>query len=43
MVCRETRDWPGVGDSQSWDNALRGICNAQCMLYSVLTLDHGME
>jgi len=43
MVCREMRDWLGAGDSLSWDDAVRGVCCAQCMLYLVLTLDHGME
>jgi len=30
-------------DRQSWDNAVLAVCSAQCMLYSVLTHDHGME
>jgi len=35
MVCREMRDWLGAGDSQSWDDAVRGVCSTRCMLYSV--------
>jgi len=35
MVCQEMRDWLGVGDSRSWDNAVCGVCSLQCMLYSV--------
>jgi len=35
MVCREMRDWLGAEDSGSWDNAVRGVCSTQCMLYSV--------
>jgi len=38
MVCREMREWLGVGDSQSWDDAVRGPCSTQCMLYSVYTV-----
>jgi len=43
MVCRDMRDWLGTGVSQSWDDAVLGVCCDRCMLYSVLTLDHGME
>jgi len=43
MVCHEMRDWLRVGASPFWDDAVRGVCCTQCMLYSVLTLDHGME
>jgi len=43
MVCREMRDWLGAGDSQSLDDAVYSVCSTRCMLYSVLTLDHGME
>jgi len=35
MVCREMRDWLGAGDSRYWDDAARGVCSTQCMLYSV--------
>jgi len=35
MVCREMRDWLGVGDSRSWDEAVHGVCSTQCMLYLV--------
>ena len=35
MVCREMRDWLGEGDSRSWDDAVCGVCNTQCMLYLV--------
>jgi len=27
--------WLGVGDIQSWDYAVRGVCRTQCMLYSL--------
>jgi len=43
MVCREMRDCPGAGDSRSWDDAVRGVYSTQCTLYSVSSLDHGME
>jgi hypothetical protein len=43
MVCREMRDRLGVGDSRSWDDAVNGVCIAQCMLHSVLMVDHSME
>jgi len=43
MVCREMRDSLGVGDSQFWNDAVLGVCCTQSMLYSVLTLDDGME
>jgi len=44
MVYREMRDWLGVGDSRCWDDALAcGVSCTECMLYSVLTFDHGME
>jgi len=42
MVCQGMRDWLGAGDSRSWDNAVHGVRSRQCMLYSLLTLDHGM-
>jgi len=29
------KDWLGAGDSRSWDDAVRGVCSTQCMLYSV--------
>jgi len=35
MVHQEMKDWLGVGDSQFWDDAVRGICSTQCILYSV--------
>jgi len=35
MVCSEMKDWLAVGDSQSWNDAVRGVCSTQCMLYSV--------
>jgi len=35
MVCREMRDWLGAGDSRSRDDAVRGVCSTQCMLYTV--------
>jgi len=35
MVCREMGQWLGAGDSQSWDDAVRGVCITQGMLYSV--------
>ena len=35
MVCREMRDWLGAGGSQSWDDAVCGVCSTQCMQYSV--------
>jgi len=35
MVCREMRDWLGVGDSQCWDDAVYGLCSSQCKLYLV--------
>jgi len=35
MVCREMRDWLGVGDSRSWDEAVHGVCSTHCMLYLV--------
>ena len=38
MVCREMRDWLGVGDSPSWDDAVRGVCSTQCMLYLVFAV-----
>ena len=38
MVCREMRDWLGAGDSQSWDDAVCGVCCTQCMLYSVYAI-----
>jgi len=43
MVCQEMRDWLEAGDSRSWDDAVYGVCFTQCVLYSVLILDHGME
>jgi hypothetical protein len=43
MVCEEMRDRLEVGDIRSWDDAVRGVCCTQCMLYLVLTLDHDME
>jgi len=43
MVCQEMRDWLGAGDSRCWHDAVRGVCSTHCMLYLVLTLDHGME
>jgi len=33
MLCRAMRDWLGAGDSRSWDDAVRGVCSGQCMLY----------
>jgi len=35
MVCREMRDWLGVGDSRSWDDAECCVCSMQCMQYAV--------
>jgi len=35
MVCRGMRDWLGAGDSGFWDDAVRGVCSTQCMLYTV--------
>jgi hypothetical protein len=35
MVCRETRDWLGVGDSRCWDDAVCGLYSSQCKLYLV--------
>jgi len=32
------RDWLGVGDSPSWDDAVRGVCSTQCMLYLVFAV-----
>jgi len=43
MVCLEMRDRLGAGDSRSWDDAVRGVFFTRCMLYSVSSLDHGME
>jgi len=33
MVCNKMRDW--LGDTQSGDDVVCGVCNVQCMLYSV--------
>jgi len=35
MVCCELRDWLRVGDSRSWDDAVRGVWSPQCIQYSV--------
>jgi hypothetical protein len=35
MVCREMRAWLVVGNSGSWDDAVRSGCSTECMLYSV--------
>jgi len=35
MICCEMRDWLGAGNSRSWDDAVRGVCSTQCMLYLV--------
>jgi len=35
MVWREMRDWPGAGDSRCWDDAVRGVCSTQYMLFSM--------
>jgi len=35
MVCREMRDWLGVGEILCWDAAVRGVSSTQYMLYSV--------
>jgi len=35
MVCREMRDWLGVGDCQTWNDAVHGVCCTRCTLYSV--------
>ena len=35
MVCRELRDWLGVGDGRSRDDAVRSVCCAWCILCSV--------
>ena len=43
MVCQEMRVWLEAGDTQCWHDAVRGVCSTHWMLYSVLTLDHGME
>ena len=54
MISREMTGWLGAEDSRYWDDAVRGVCSSQCMLYSgvcctrcmlylVLTVDHGME
>jgi len=43
MVCQGMRDRLGAGESRCWHDAVRGVCSTHCMLYSVLTLDHGME
>jgi len=43
MVCCEIKDWLGAGDSRSGDDAVHSVCRTQCMPYSVLTRDHGME
>ena len=54
MDCHEMRGWLEAGDSRSWDDAARGECSTQCllfsvyactrwMLYLVLTLDQCME
>jgi len=34
-MCRNTRDWLGVGENRSWDNVVRGLCSMQCMQYMV--------
>jgi len=33
--CWELRDWLGTGDSQSWDDAVHGVCSTLSMLYVV--------
>jgi len=33
MVCPEMGDWLGVGDSRSWNDAVRSVCGTQYMLY----------
>jgi len=43
MVRREMRDWLGVGDRRSWNDAVLGVCSTWCMLYSALTHDRCME
>jgi hypothetical protein len=35
MVCRKMRDWLAAGDCRSSDDAVRGVCIPQCMLYFV--------
>jgi len=40
---RAGREWLGAGDSRWWDNAVRGLYSTRCMLYSVSTLDYGLE
>jgi len=42
-VHQAIRDWQGAGDSQSWDDAVLGVCSTWCMQYLVLTNDHGIE
>ena len=32
------RDWLGVGDSRSWDDAVQRVCSTQCILYSVYAI-----
>jgi len=31
----EMRDWLGAEDSRCWDDAVRGVCSTQHMMYSV--------
>jgi len=38
MPSREMRDWLGVRDSRSWDDAVRGVCSPKCMQYLVDTV-----